>query len=146
MEGTTRGFDGLVARAKESSEGPVTPDSWGELVEIEVGESFIGRYRGSDTAKGFKSSAYLLWDMAGDLRFIFACARLDKELMRESPEIGATVAIFRSENYESQYDCAEGREPTGLAYGVASEPNPAPLPAEPTDQPGQLGPDDELPF
>jgi hypothetical protein len=142
------GWDELLTRAKESSEGPVLPHSWGELVEIEVGENFVGRYRGTDTAEGFKSAAYLLWDVDGARRFIFACARLDREFTRESPAIGATVAIFRSENYESQFDRAERRDPTGLAYGVATKPNDAPLPAEPTDEPlpGRRSPDEDLPF
>jgi hypothetical protein len=142
------GWDELLARAKESSEGPVVPDCWGEVVEMEVGDHFVGRYRGTDTAEGFRSAAYLFWDSDNALRFIFACARLDKEFTRESPAIGTTVAIFRSENYESKYDRAEGREPTGLAYGVATEPSDDPLPSEEVDNPalGQPKAGDELPF
>jgi hypothetical protein len=144
--GTNRSTDHLVVRARENSEGPTVPGTWGELIEIEIGASFVGRYRGTDTAEGFKSAAYLLWDEEDAPRFIYACARLDTEFSRESPAVGATVAIFRSENYESQYDRASDREPTGLAYGVATEPNAAPVPAESSGSPGRLGPDDDLPF
>jgi hypothetical protein len=126
--------EALLARAKESSEGAVVPAEWGEVVELEedCGE-FFGRYRGTAADSAFKSAVILLWDEDNAERFIWTCARLDKELERVSPAIGATIAIFRGPNYESKHDKAEGREPTGLGYGVACESNDAPIPGADAD-------------
>jgi hypothetical protein len=133
--------DDLRARARENSESTPVPPEWGEGVELEEGSGeFYGRYRGIGTDPAFKSPAVLLWDEAGEKLFIWTCARLDRELERERPEIGADIAIYRGPNYLTQYDRAEGRDPTGLGYGVATAPNPAPLPAADDDSA------DDIPF
>lgn len=123
------GRDDLLARARESSEGAVVPADWGEVVELEEdGGEFYGRYRGTAADPAFKSAVVLLWDEDGGERFMWTNVRLDRELERESPAIGATIAIFRGPNYETKHDRAEGGEPTGLGLGVACEQNDAPLP------------------
>jgi hypothetical protein len=130
--------DDLIARAKAASEGAVLPDEWGKLIELlEDGDAFVGRYRGTDSADGFKSSAYLFWDEDDELRFLWSCYRLDQEFEREPASLGDTVAIFRGQNYWTRFD--DAGEATGLSYGIAVEKNAAPLPVRPE-------PDGDIPF
>jgi hypothetical protein len=113
----------LEERAKQAAESGAIPASWGESIEIEVGDSFRGRFRGHDD--GGRSGAWLFWDTAGDERFLWGSYRLDREFERESVPIGAKVVVYRAENYSSQYD-DEG-EATGLSYGIAWEESSDPL-------------------
>jgi hypothetical protein len=128
--------DDLIARAKASSEGFVVPEHWGEAVELEEGGGvFVGRYRGVETdSRG--EPVYLFWDEENKLRFFWSAYRLRQGVEREKPALGDTVGVFRDDNYETKYD--DPGEPTGIAYGVASEKNDAPLP--------ETNDDDDLPF
>jgi hypothetical protein len=133
------GHDDLVELARQRSEGLIAPGTWGRELEIqEDGGVFAGRYRGSDQQAGFKSTAYLFWGEGGELRFVFSCARLDAEFERETPNIGDDVVLYRGPNYKTKYDRDETKAPTGLAYGMATRPNPAALPDEPAN-------DDDIP-
>jgi hypothetical protein len=129
----------LIERARARSQGAGVPESWGRLIQLEPdGDPFVGRHRGVDSAEGFNSGVYLLWDEAGELCFIWSCYRLNREYEREQPAAGADVVIVRAANYRTKYDVAG--EATGLNYTVESEPNSAPLP----DEPARDG--DALPF
>jgi hypothetical protein len=125
------GHDDLVARAKASSEGFVVPESWGEAVELDEGGGvFVGRYRGVETdTRG--ESIYLFWDEENKPRFFWHAYRLKLGMEREKPTLGDIVCVFRDDNYETRYD--DPGEPTGIAYGVASETNDAPLPGADDD-------------
>lgn len=133
----------LVARAKAASEGFVVPASWGEVVELEEGGGvFVGRYRGQEEdARG--KPVYLFWDEANEPRFFWHAYRLEQGMVREDPSLGDTVCVFRDENYTTRFD-DEG-EASGIAYGVAVEPNDAPLPETPStaDEPAADG---DIPF
>jgi hypothetical protein len=70
---------------------------------------------------------------------------------REDPAVGATVVIYRGDNYKTQYD--DELEKSGQSYGVTVEPNDDPLPggqpsaaASPRKGSGQLGDDEDMPF
>lgn len=116
--------DDLRRRAAASAKGGAAPAEWGDEVRLEVGDFFEGRFRGH--AEGGKSGAWLFWDAAGQLVFLWGCARLDSGFEREQPNVGDSVAVFRDENYKTRYD-DEG-EASGLGYGVATRPCSDPLP------------------
>lgn len=130
----------LHVRAKSAAEssGGVVAEFWGELIEIEVGGDFSGRYRGHD--EGGRSGAHLFWDDEGEERFIWGSYRLDQEFEREQPAVGAQVVIYRSSNYKTRFD-KEG-EATGLSYGIATEPSADPLPGNPASS----ATDEGIPF
>jgi hypothetical protein len=119
--------DDLRRRAKQNANSGGVPESAGELVELEVGDDFVGRHRGSgpNWGKG-KYGAWLTWDEDGKPRFIWGCYRLNEEYEREQPAVGDRIVIHRSANYSSQYD--EPGEATGLTYGLAKGPCDEPLP------------------
>jgi hypothetical protein len=119
------GRDDLRARAQADAQGFVVPDSWGEAIELEPGESFVGRFRGRERdSRGHPT--YLFWSEAGELCFFWSAYRLEQGMRRERPAVGATVCIVRDTNYATRFD--DPGEPTGKSYGVASEPNNEPLP------------------
>jgi hypothetical protein len=133
-------YDELIARARTRSEGSSfdIPASWGESIDVDENESFVGRYRGR--TEGPRGEAiFLFWDEEEQLRFSWHRFRLEQEMERLSPTVGDTVVIFRGENYKTRFD--DDGEASGYAFGVETEPNSAPLPngSEGTD-------DDELPF
>jgi hypothetical protein len=114
----------LIGRARAASEGGAVPEEWGELIELEVGDHFVGRHRGHDD--GGKSGAWLAWDEDGAERFVRGCYRLDQEYAKAEPTIGDDIAIFRGPNYKTRFDDDGGA--SGLGYGLAVERNDAPLP------------------
>jgi hypothetical protein len=122
------GSDDLLSRAKADAGGFTVPDHWGEVVELEPGESFVGRFRGREKdSRG--NPVYLAWN-ADDARvFFWPAYRLDQGMQRERPAVGATICVVRDSNYATKFDSPD--EPTGKAIGVASEPNDAPLPESP---------------
>jgi hypothetical protein len=152
MSETVPNTDDLIARAKERAEGPPVPEEWGYRVTLEEGESFVGRWRERTVdVDNEDRPIYLLWDAEGAECFSRHYASLERELTREDPTTGATVVIYRAENYKTQYD-DEG-EQSGQSYGVTTEPNDAPLPDEPpaaTDAPakagGQAADDEDFPY
>ena len=122
--------DDLISRAKERAETPPTPEEWGYRIAIDEGKSFVGRWR--DETKDEENNdrpIYLFWDDDGEPCFSRHYASLERELKREDPAVGATVVIYRGDNYKTQYD-DEG-EASGQSYGVTTEPNDDPLPGEP---------------
>jgi hypothetical protein len=128
--------DDLLRRARQNAEsGGGVPESAGELIELNVGESFTGRHRGSERDWG-KSGAYLAWDEDGEPRFIWGCYRLDEEYKREQPAIGDGVGIHRGVNYKTRYD--DDGEASGLNYGLAVEPCDEPLPGGSPREPDDL--------
>jgi hypothetical protein len=124
--------DDLVGQARDAAHRAGVPEDWGEVIEISVGDHFIGRHRGF--GEGGRSGAWLYWDESGDERFLWNCYRLEQEYKREDPSLGDTIVVFRDENYHSQYD--DDGDATGLSYGIAKELNEAPVP-------GADGPDEE---
>jgi hypothetical protein len=123
---TSDGWDELERRSQESAEGGGVPAGWGSRVDLGVGESFRGRYRGREA--GGKSGAFLLWDAHGQEMFIWSCASLEREFERENPNVGDDVVISRAENYRTRYD-GDGDAPSGLSYGVAARENDSDLPS-----------------
>jgi hypothetical protein len=122
--------DQMLQAAKERAETPPTPEEWGSRIALEEGESFVGRWRDRTVDEDNNDRPiYLFWDDDGELCFSRHYASLERELKREDPAVGATVVIYRGDNYKTQYD-DEG-ETSGQSYGVTSEPSDAPLPGEP---------------
>jgi hypothetical protein len=134
----TAEHDDLIARAKASSEGVVVPASWGDVVELEEGGSFVGRYRGVETDSR-DHPIYLFWDEESKPCFFWSAYRLKQGMEREKPTLGDTVCVVRNANYETKYD--DPGEPTGKAYGVASEASNEPLQETPA-----TADDDDVPF
>ena len=121
------GRDDLIARAKTRAESPATPEEWGYRVTLDEGESFVGRWRGRTVDEDNENrSIYLFWDESGEQCFSRQYASLERELDRENPADGATVVVYRADNYKTQHD-DEG-EASGQSYGVTTEPNDNPLP------------------
>jgi hypothetical protein len=146
------GRDDLIQRAKERAETPPTPEEWGYRIQIEEGESFVGRWHIETADEDNNNRAiYLFWDESGEPCFHRHYASLARELTREQPSLGATIVVSRSENYKTQYD--DEVETSGQSYGVASKSNDDPLPGEPTTtgetpakSSAQLADDEEFPF
>ena len=145
------GRDELIARAKERAETTPTPEEWGYRITLEEGESFVGRWRGQTVDEDNSNrSIYLFWDESSEWCFSRSYASLDRELDREQPAIGATVVIYRGDNYKTQYD-DEG-EASGQSFGVTVEPNDDLLPGEPvpsetaSSADTQLADDEDLGF
>ncbi len=99
----------LVQKAKERLREieETDTDELGEVVTLEVGDFFHGRYRGSATLTTKERDAVevvALWDEDGDPRFAWPHAALVSELAEASPEIGDEIAIVRGEDkeYESR--------------------------------------------
>lgn len=100
---------------------------WGYRVALEVGETFEGRYRGTELATGGDygdQTLYLFWDHDGASCYMRGHASLVRKVESAEPGIGDTVAVFRADDYQS----AGG---TGYTYGIAAEPSDAPLPESP---------------
>jgi hypothetical protein len=122
----------LIRRAQENVKGqPVEiPDSFGERLDHEE-ESIVldrGRYRGKGTYKAEKDGreehriAHLFWGANDDPVWLSSYSRLDQEMERECPVIGARISIYRGANYKTKYGT------DGYTFGVASEPCSDPLP------------------
>lgn len=111
-----------LAKAEEGPGG----GEWGYRVTLEVGETFVGRYRGETVATGGDygdQTLYLLWDKDGAKCYMRGHASLKRQFEEASPSIGATVGIARSKDYQSG-------ENTGYSYGVVADPNDDPLPED----------------
>jgi hypothetical protein len=117
----------LATRAKARAESGGVDESWGERLELEEGETFVGRYRGSDVDEKNSRTVWLFWDGAGELYWSRSYAALDREMDAASPAIGDRVAIHRGPNYATQYDDEDG--PKGRAFGVVCESSDEPRPA-----------------
>jgi hypothetical protein len=144
--------DDLVARAQERAEAPPTPAEWGYRVALNESESFTARWRGETTdPDNDDRRVFLFWDDAGEPCFHRYYAALGREVDRVNPKVGDIIAIFRGDNYKSQFD--DPGEETGQSYGLEAEPSSDPLPGEPpaaTEAPakssGQLADDEEFPY
>ena len=121
--------DDLISRAKERAETPPTPEEWGYRIALDEGESFVGRWRDRTIDEDNNDRPiYLFWDESGEPCFSRHYTSLEREINRENPAPGATVVIYRGDNYKTQYD-DEG-EKSGQSYGGTVEPNDDPLPGE----------------
>jgi hypothetical protein len=123
----------------------------GEVIEVEEGEHFEGRWRSNDgmlhTKRG-KVGVYLLWDKAGKPRFHFQQAALVEWVEELQPQVGDEVLILRGPTKTWEQD---GETHKKFRYVLRCRPCSDPLPgaelkpAEST-QSGPLGPDEDLPF
>jgi hypothetical protein len=115
--------DDLLNRARESASEKLD-DEWGYKVALEVGDSFLGRWRGETTHVGDygEDAVYLFWDRDGVECYVFGGRKmLDRRIRSAMPSQGDTIAIARIED-----EVANGR--TLHRFGVAIEPNHDPLP------------------
>lgn len=116
----------LLGQAQQRSEGATADPSWGELLELdEHGGSFTGRYRGEALDERFAPPrrVFLLVTEQGEAVYMPARFRLEQEMEAVSP--GDSIAIWRGADYETKAGNL------GHSYGVASEPDDAPLPSAP---------------
>jgi len=122
---------------------------WGERVELEPGDSFIGRWRGDAIGRSKEGGAftvYLFWDREGEHRFMFQTTRLGWEIDDLKPAVGDEIAVVRGTDLPAQ----SGRNPT-QRYAVRARPCSDPLPGEADVQrenegAAQLAVDDDIPF
>src|SRR5262249_22235628 len=128
--------DRLVHLARQRAESSPIPEEWGYRLVLEVGESFLGRWRGetvdaknTDDA-GNPRRIFLLWDEHGERCFSRFYAALGREIDRAKPGTGDTIVIYRGDDYA-------GAQGTGYTFGVEAESNNAPLPD--TDERGKDG-------
>jgi hypothetical protein len=122
--------DDLVAQAKARAEGGGAVDeSWGDLIQLDEGESFVGRYRGHANDPKHDRLIYLFWDVEGAPCWSRYYAALGRELEGAAPMIGDRVAIHRGPNYKTGHE-EPGEPPKGQSYGVVCEPSSDPLPDE----------------
>jgi hypothetical protein len=114
----------LLARAKERAESSPTPipDEWGYRLALDEGEYFNGRWRGETVdEENNNRRVFLLWDQEGQRCFSRFYVALAREIDRVKPEIGATIVIYRGDDYLGQHG-------PGYSFGVETEANRAPLP------------------
>jgi hypothetical protein len=124
----------LLERARQNEQ--ERGSEWGYRVTLETGEHFEGRWRGETIATGGDygdQRLFLLWDRDGQECYVRGYAALARKVDDETPGLGASVVIVRGDDYQS----AGG---TGYSFGIASEPNDAPLPE--ADVQTSLGDDD----
>jgi hypothetical protein len=119
---------------------------WGERIELDPGESFVGRWKGETEGRNKEGGTfivYLFWDRDGKRRFMFQTARLGWEIRDLAPAVGDEIAVVRGADLPAQ----SGKNPT-QRYAVRARPSSDPLPkTEKADESGaQLGADDEFPF
>jgi hypothetical protein len=115
------GYD-LLSRTKERAEASPVPEEWGYRVQLDEGEHFIGRWRGETIDEANENRRiFLLWDEDCEPCFSRFYAALGREIDRAGPSVGDTIVVFRGKDYI-------GKEGTGYAFGVETEPNEAPLP------------------
>ncbi len=118
--------DDLIARAKASSEGFVVPETWGEVVELEEGGGvFVGRYRGQEDGRARRARLPVL---GRGRRAALLPARVPAEAGDGAREAVARRHRLRLPRRELRDAVRRPGEATGIAYGVAVEPNDAPLP------------------
>jgi hypothetical protein len=121
--------DDLIARAKARTESAPVGE-WGERLNLLPDESFVGRYRGTATDPSKDDRlVFLFWGPNNELRYERHYASLERQL--KDVAIGDKVAVYRGDNYRTQYD-AEG-ETSGYSFGVAPETCDDPLPSESGD-------------
>lgn len=112
----------LIAAAKDRAEGRQAPAEWGYRVALEVGESFVGRWRGETTDEDNEGKrVFLLVDEDEELCYSRTYAALAREIDQAAPRVGWTIVIYRGDDYT-------GQQGTGYSFGVVAEPNAAPLP------------------
>jgi hypothetical protein len=115
---------------------------WGYRVELDVGASFEGRYRGETTTTSDygEQRVFLFWDRDGALCFMYGKTRLARKLDSLQPNEGDSIAIARIDDELSQ-----GRRI--FRFGVAVEPNFDALPTPPVEaRSSYVPPDDDPPW
>lgn len=131
------GWDDLLARARDrAAQTAATPDEWGYRVQLEPGDTFVGRWCGETTDLGNDGRrVFLLWDSDGEACYSRFYAALGREVDQARPTVGDTVAIARGNDYVSAHG-------TGYSFGLVVEPNGAPLPGAAKE----AGSGDDIPF
>jgi hypothetical protein len=120
----------LLGRARERAEGASVPETWGTLLELEEdGGSFVGRYLGDAVDERWDPPrrVFLFTDEEGEACYMPSRYRLEQEIGRVEP--GATVAIYRGEDYTTK----DGR--SGHSYGVETASGEAGSSADDSDIP-----------
>ena len=121
--------DELLNQARENA-AERDENEWGYRIALEVGDSFMGRWRGetvTPTDYG-EQPVYLFWDGEDALCFLYGGKKvLDRRVRHAAPTIGDSIAIFRAED-----ETTNGR--TAHIFGVAAVANSDPLPDEETQQ------------
>src|SRR5262245_34622041 len=112
------GHDDLLTRAQERAESKPIPVEWGSYrIQLDEGDSFIGRWRGSATDElNDDRPIYLFWDENEEPCFSRSYAALTREIDRAAPAVGDTIVIYRGADSVAQSG-------TGFAFGVETEPN-----------------------
>ena len=129
---STQDRNDLIAKARARAEAGPNPTEWGYRVQLDVAESFVGRWRGETVdADNDGRRIFLLWDADDGPCYSRSYAALAREVDRVMPTVGCTVAVFRGPDYI-------GAQGTGYAFGVQTEVNDDPLPA--------AGDGDDIPF
>jgi hypothetical protein len=121
---------------------------WGERIELEPGDSFVGRWRGDTTGRskdGGTFTVYLFWDRDGSHRFMFSTTRLSWEIDDLKPTVGDEIAVVRGTDLPAQ----SGKNPT-QRYAVRTRPSSDPLPGatggSTEGEAQQLTVDEDIPF
>jgi hypothetical protein len=118
---------------------------WGDRVELDPGDSFVGRWKGETEGRGKDGgtfTVYLFWDRDNKRRFMFQTTRLGWEIRDLAPQLGDEIAVVRGTDLPAQ----SGKNPT-QRYAVRSRPCSDPLPETPTEGGGeQLAVDADIPF
>lgn len=140
LEQTRRRLQELESRQEDDEV------DWGERIELEPGDSFVGRWKGETegrTKDGGAFTVYLFWDRDGKRRFMFQTARLGWEIRDLVPAVGDEIAVVRGTDLPAQ----SGKNPT-QRYAVRARPCSDPLPetGKAEESGDQLGDDDEFPF
>jgi hypothetical protein len=126
-----------LAELEETDDG----DELGERVELDVGDGFLGRWRGEGTMRtkdGDEILVYLLWDEDRP-RFHYRNAALVSEIEELKPQVGDDVAIARGEDREFE---VKGERRTMKRFAVRVRPCTDPLPG-PAPEPAAAA---DLPF
>src|SRR5438876_2429895 len=127
-------FDDLLrsaqGRLREQEEEEGNLDELGDLVELDVGEHFHGRWRGDGQmrTKDGLVDVYLLWSRDGAPRFIYRHARLVWEIEELRPQVGDQVLILRGPSVEFERG---GDSYTSYRYAVRARACSDPLPGSP---------------
>lgn len=93
------GLDDLL-RDAEAALDAETPADWGELLELEEGEHFLGRYVGERVDGKYDPPriVYLLLDQDYRPRYIRSRTVLTREMVAAHPSAGDWVAIVRGQD------------------------------------------------
>jgi hypothetical protein len=140
-------YDDIRRETEEAANSAGLPDDSGDELTLEVGESWVGRFRRRDVDADFDRPIYLLLDPDGSQRFVRGRTVLDNQMEAASPAAGDLIGIARRENRlnaegQEYHDYTVRSRPASGLPAIAGEP---PQP-EPPAEGGQLDDSEELPF